>query len=58
MLFNPCFYTNYRYPWNGATAQTQSGIAGAQPYHTINQIFALGLTTTFRPTLVNEAGAM
>lgn len=57
-LFNPSYYTNYRYPWNGATAQTQTGIAGAQPYRTINQIFALGLTTTFSPSLVNEARAM
>src|SRR5579863_4398495 len=57
-LFNPSYYQNYRYPWDGATAQTQTGIAGAQPYRTINQIFALGLTTTFSSTLVNEARAM
>src|SRR3989475_3994751 len=57
-LFNPSYYANYRYPWIGATAQTQTGIAGAQPYRTINQIFALGLTTTFSSTLVNEARAM
>jgi len=57
-LFNPVYYTNFRYPWNGATAPTQTGVAGAQPYRTINQIFALGLTTTFSPTLVNEARAM
>src|SRR2546426_1082946 len=57
-LFNPSYYANYRYPWIVATAQTQTGIAGAQPYRTINQIFALGLTTTFSPTVVNEARAM
>jgi hypothetical protein len=57
-LFNPSYYTNYRYPWNGATAQTQTGIAGGQPYRTINQVFALGLTSTFGPGLVNEARLM
>jgi len=30
-LFNPSYYTNFRYPWNGATAQTQTGVAGARP---------------------------
>jgi Carboxypeptidase regulatory-like domain len=54
-LYNPSYYTNYRYPWNGPTAQTTTGIAGAQPYSTLNQIFAVGLTTTLSPTLVNEA---
>jgi hypothetical protein len=54
-LYNPSFYTNFRYPWNGATAQTQTGVAGAQPYHTNNNIFSLGLTSTFTSTLVNEA---
>ncbi len=54
-LFNPSYYTNFRYPWNGATAQTQTGLAGAQPYRTINQIYALGWTSTFSPSLVNEA---
>ncbi len=57
-LFNPSYYTNFRYPWNGATAQTLTGLNGAQPYRTINQIFALGLTSTLSPTLVNEARAM
>jgi hypothetical protein len=57
-LFNPSYYTNFRYPWNGATAQTQTGIAGAQPYRTINQIGAIGLTSTLSPTLVNEARFM
>lgn len=57
-LFNPSYYSNYKYPWNGPTAQTQAGVAGAQPYRTINQIFALGLTSTLSPTLVNEARAM
>ena len=49
-LFNPSYYVNFRYPWNGATAQTQTGVAGAQPFRTVNQIFALGLTTTFNST--------
>jgi hypothetical protein len=57
-LFNPSYYTNYRYPWDGATAQTQTGIAGAQPYRTINQVFALGLTSTFGSGFVNEARGM
>jgi hypothetical protein len=57
-LFNPSYYTNYRYPWNGATAQTQTGAAGAEPYRTINQIFALGLTSTVGSGFVNEARAM
>jgi len=53
-LFNPTYYVNFRYPWNGPTAQTQTGIAGAQPYRTINQIGAVGWTSTFSPSLVNE----
>jgi hypothetical protein len=54
-LFNPSYYANYRYPWNGPTAQTQTGVEGAEPYRTVNQIVALGLTSMFTPTLVNEA---
>ncbi len=54
-LFDPTYYTNYRYPWNGPTAQTQTGVNGAEPYRTINQIYALGLTSTLSPTVVNEA---
>ncbi len=54
-LFNPSYYTNFRYPWNGPTANTSTGVAGAQPYRTINQIYAVGLTSTLSPTLVNEA---
>ena len=53
-LLNPSWYTNYRYPWSGPTAQT-SGIAGAQPYRTMNQIFTIGHTQTFGGTLINEA---
>ncbi|MFB3920893.1 MAG: carboxypeptidase regulatory-like domain-containing protein [Terriglobia bacterium] len=53
-LFNPSYYTNYRYPWNGPSAQTGTGAAGANPYDTRNQLAILGLTTTFTPTLVNE----
>ncbi len=52
-LFNPSYYTNFRLPWSGATAQTQ-GISGAQPYDTKNSILALGHTQTFSSTLVNE----
>jgi Carboxypeptidase regulatory-like domain len=54
-LFNPSFYTNFKYPWTGATAQTQTGVAGAQPYRTANNIGTLGLTSTLSSTLVNEA---
>ncbi len=54
-LFNPSYYTNYRYPWNGATAPTSTGIAGAQPYRTINQIATVGFTSALTPTLLNEA---
>ena len=53
-LFNPSYYKNYRYPWNGPTAQTNTGIAGANPYDTRNQLAIVGLTSTFTPTLVNE----
>jgi hypothetical protein len=56
-LFNPSNYTNFRYPWNGPTAQTQTGLEGAQPYRTVNQVIALGLTSMLTPTLVNEARA-
>lgn len=54
-LYNPIYYTNFRYPWNGPTAQTQTGVGAAQPYVTHNQIAAVGLTSTLTPTLVNEA---
>jgi hypothetical protein len=53
-LFNPSYYSNYRYPWNGPTAQTNTGQAGAYPYNTHNQLAVLGLTSTFTPTVVNE----
>jgi hypothetical protein len=53
-LFNPSYYTNYRFPWNGPTAPTGTGIAGSQPYDTLNQVASLGLTSTLTPTLVNE----
>jgi len=54
-LFNPSYYTNFRFPWDGPTAQTNTGVAGAQPYNTRNQLAELGFTSTFTPTLVNEA---
>ena len=54
-LFDPVYYVNFRYPWDGPTAPTQTGIMGAQPYRNIPQIFTLGLTSTVTPTLVNEA---
>ena len=57
-LFNPTDYKNFKYPWNGATAPTQTGIAGANPYKVRNQVIALGLTSTLSPTLVNEARVM
>ena len=53
-LFNPSYYYNYRYPWNGPTAQTNTGQAGAYPYNTRNQLAVLGVTSTLTPTLVNE----
>lgn len=53
-LYNPSYYSNYRYPWNGPTAQTGTGIAGANPYRTRNQLAIVGLTSTINPTLVNE----
>jgi hypothetical protein len=52
-LFNPSYYANFRLPWFGPTAPTQ-GFSGAQPYTTANQIFTLGHTQTFTPTLINE----
>ena len=54
-LYNPISYTNFRFPWNGPTAQTQTGVGAAQPYDARNQIAAVGLTSTLTPTLVNEA---
>ena len=54
-LFNPSYYTNFRYPWDGATAPTGTGIAGAQPYRTINQAATVGFTSTLTPSLLNEA---
>ena len=53
-LFNPSFYNNFRYPWNGPTAQTNTGVAGANPYDTYNQLAILGLTSTLSSSLVNE----
>jgi len=53
-LYNPSYYTNFRYPWNGPTAPTNTGVAGAQPYNTLNQLGILGLTSTLSSTLVNE----
>jgi len=53
-LYNPSYYTNFKYPWNGPTAQTNTGVAGAQPYTTRNQLAEVGLTSTLTPTLVNE----
>ncbi len=52
-LYNPSYYSNFRLPWFGPTAPTQ-GLSGAQPYTTANQIFAIGHTQTFSPTLINE----
>lgn len=54
-LFNPSYYYNYRYPWNGATAPTSTGVAGAQPYRTINQMATVGYTSMLSATLLNEA---
>ena len=53
-LFNPSYYENYRYPYNGPAAQLGTGIAGAFPYNTRNQLAIVGLTSTFTPTVVNE----
>lgn len=55
-LLNPSWYKNFRLPWTGPTAVT-AGIAGAQPYRTMNQIFTIGHTHTFGSTLINEARA-
>ncbi len=55
-LLNPSWYKNFRLPWTGPTANT-NGVAGAQPYRTMNQIFTLGHTQTFGASLINEARA-
>jgi hypothetical protein len=55
-LLNPSWYKNFRLPWTGPTANT-NGIAGAQPYRTMNQIVTIGHTHTFGASLVNEARA-
>ncbi len=53
-LYNPSRYENFRYPWNGPTAQLQTGVMGSQPYTTRNQLAIVGLTSTITPTLINE----
>jgi hypothetical protein len=53
-LFNPSYYKNYRYPFNGPAAQVNTGIAGAFPYDTRNQLAIVGLTSTLSPTILNE----
>lgn len=53
-LFNPSYYANFRFPWDGPTAPTNTGIAGAQPYDTRNQLAEVGFTSTFTPTIENE----
>ncbi len=53
-LYNPSYYENYRYPFNGPAAQLNTGISGAFPYNTHNQLSIVGLTSTLTPTLVNE----
>ena len=54
-LYNPSYYQNYRYPWNGPSAQLGTGVMGAQPFNASNQLAILGLTSTITPTLINEA---
>jgi hypothetical protein len=54
-LFNPSYYTNFRYPWNGPTAPTNTGLSGANPYNTRNQLAIIGWTSTLSSNLVNEA---
>jgi len=54
-LYNPSYYENFRYPWNGPTAQLYTGIMGAQPFNASNQLAILGLTSSITPTLINEA---
>lgn len=56
-LYNPSLYENYRYPWNGPSAQLQTGVMGSQPYRTSNQLAIVGLTSSITPTLVNEVRA-
>ncbi len=53
-LYNPSHYENFRYPWNGPTAQTGTGVMGAQPYNTRNMLAIIGLNSSITPTLVNE----
>ena len=53
-LFNPSYYENYRYPWNGPSAQVGTGILGPNPFRTRNQLSIVGLTSTLTPTIVNE----
>ena len=54
-LYNPSQYENFRYPWDGPTAQVQTGVMGSQPYTINNQLAIVGLTSSFTPTLINEA---
>ncbi len=54
-MYNPSYYTNFRYPWNGPSAPLNTGVAGAQPYDTKNQLAIIGLTSTIGSTIINEA---
>ncbi|PYV39828.1 MAG: hypothetical protein DMG06_22075 [Acidobacteria bacterium] len=54
-LFKPGKYNNYRVPWTGPTfPHIDVGWGGQYPLDFTNQIFGLGNTYTFSPTLINE----
>jgi hypothetical protein len=54
-LYNPTHYTNYRVPWTGPTfPQPEIGWNSSYPFDIHNQIFAIGNTYLFNPTLINQ----
>ncbi len=52
-LYNPVTYRNYRVPWTGP-AYTNVGFGAVVPLNVRNQIYGIGNTYTFSPTLINE----
>lgn len=52
-LYNPTDYAMNRLPWSGPTAPVV-GFYGNFPFRITNLVAALGLNTTFTPSLLNE----
>ena len=52
-LYNPTRYREYAVPWTGMT-YPGGGFGSSVPLDVHNQIFGLGNTYAFKPTLINE----